>query len=273
VSIFLRFDGFGKEGYANNSGREAGGVRGFSGEDPSGFRRENESKPVIPLKIYQTWRTKELPDKMKESVERLKSKNPDFEYHLFDDEECRKFIQDNFEEDVAKAYDKIIPGAYKADLWRYCILYINGGIYLDIKYSNVDDFNLIQLTNDEYFVPDIKESGGGVYNAFMICKPGNKIMREAITRVVKNVKEEYYGESGLHPTGPMLLKLCFSDADNEKMEKNGLKICRYNENTSICLNDKPIMTVYDEYYKTDVNKNGQPSYWKMWGEKKMYKKD
>jgi hypothetical protein len=33
------------------------------------------------------------------------------------------------------------------------------------------------------------------------------------------------------------------------------------------------MIVYDEYYKTDVNKNGQPNYWKLWEERKMYKKD
>ena len=64
-----------------------------------------------------------------------------------------------------------------------------------------------------------------------------------------------------------------SKDDIEKMEKNGLGICRYNENTSVCLHDKPIMTVYDEYYKTDLEKNGQPRYWKLWEERKMYRKD
>jgi mannosyltransferase OCH1-like enzyme len=230
----------------------------------------NNPTPVIPLKIYQTWKTKELPEKMRENVERLKSKNPDFEYHLFSDEDCRKFINEHFEKDVLNAYDKIIPGAYKADLWRYCVLYVNGGVYIDIKYSNVDDFNLIELTDDEYFVPDLKESGGGVYNAFMICKPGNPILKDAIQLVVKNAKEEYYGESGLEPTGPMLLIKCFSQREIEKMEKNGLSICRHNENTSICLHGKPIMVVYDEYYKSDVNKNEQPRYWQMWADKKMY---
>lgn len=234
---------------------------------------KHKPAPVIPLKIYQTWKTKELPEKMRENVERLKSKNPDFEYHLFDDEDCRKFINEYFEKDVLKAYDKIIPGAYKADLWRYCVLYINGGIYMDIKYSTVDDFNLIELTGDEYFVPDLKDSGGGVYNAFMICKPGNTILKDAIQRVVKNAKEEYYGESGFDPTGPLLLIKCFGPADIEKMEKNGLSICRHNENTSVCLHGKPVIAVYDEYYKADVHQNAQPRYWVMWAERKMYNKD
>ena len=90
----------------------------------------NGPKSVIPLKIYQTWETKDMPEKMRENVERLKSQNPDFEHHLFDAEDRSKFIQENFEEDVLKAYDKIIPGAYKADLWRYCVLYINGGGFI-----------------------------------------------------------------------------------------------------------------------------------------------
>ena len=35
---------------------------------------------VIPLDIYQTWHTKSLPDKMKENVNNLKNKNPEFTY-------------------------------------------------------------------------------------------------------------------------------------------------------------------------------------------------
>jgi mannosyltransferase OCH1-like enzyme len=231
-----------------------------------------ENNPVIPLNIYQTWETKDMPEKMRENVERLKSQNPEFIHYLFDADDRRKFIQENFEEDVLKAYDKIIPGAYKADLWRYCVLYIKGGIYLDIKYSNVDNFKLIQLTDAEYFVPDIDDSGGGIYNAFMICKSRNRIMREAISRVVKNVKEEYYGDSGLFPTGPMLLKSCFSADEFEKAKKNGLSVCRYNENTSVCLNNNPILTVYAEYYKSERAMSSQAPYYELWGKKQIYNK-
>ena len=45
------------------------------------------------------------------------------------------FIKSHFSKRVLYAYDKLIPGAFKADLWRYCIIYINGGIYIDIKYE------------------------------------------------------------------------------------------------------------------------------------------
>jgi mannosyltransferase OCH1-like enzyme len=68
---------------------------------------------IIPLKIYQTWHTKELPTKMKECVDSLKQNNPRFEHYLFDDNDCREFIKDNFDIAVLNAYDSLIPGAYK----------------------------------------------------------------------------------------------------------------------------------------------------------------
>jgi mannosyltransferase OCH1-like enzyme len=49
--------------------------------------------PIIPLDIYQTWSTKDLPPKMRERVEILKSQNPRFNHHLYDDNDCREFIK------------------------------------------------------------------------------------------------------------------------------------------------------------------------------------
>ena len=40
---------------------------------------------------------------------------------------CRNFIKKHFSRDVSYAFDKINPGAFKSDLWRYCIIYKNGG--------------------------------------------------------------------------------------------------------------------------------------------------
>ena len=101
---------------------------------------------VIPLNIYQTWHTKDLPKFMKKTVDNIIKNNPAFKHYLFDDNDCRNFIKDNFDVTVLNAFDSLIPGAYKADLWRYCVLYKNGGIYLDIKYEPVNGFKFINLT-------------------------------------------------------------------------------------------------------------------------------
>ena len=70
---------------------------------------KNHYNSVIPLDIYQTWFTKELPPKMREKVELIKAQNPRFTHHLFDDNDCRDFIQTHFKQDVLDAYDRLIP--------------------------------------------------------------------------------------------------------------------------------------------------------------------
>ena len=110
--------------------------------------------PIIPLDIYQTWTTKDLPPKMRERVEILKRQNPRFTHHLYDDNDCREFIRTHFRPDVLAAYDSLIPGAYKADLWRLCVLFIHGGIYMDIKLICANGFKLIELTENDHFVKD-----------------------------------------------------------------------------------------------------------------------
>ena len=50
---------------------------------------KSDYKPIMPLTIYQTWYTKDLPTKMRERVEILKKQNPIFNHHLFEYNECR----------------------------------------------------------------------------------------------------------------------------------------------------------------------------------------
>jgi len=105
--------------------------------------KDNETKKnIIPMKVYQTYKTLELPDVIKEAHEILIKQNPEFEFHLYDDNMCREFIKTNFDEDTLFAFDNLKPGAFKADLWRYCVLYINGGIYVDIKFI-IDEITIL----------------------------------------------------------------------------------------------------------------------------------
>ena len=228
----------------------------------------------IPLDIYQTWKTKDLPPKMRECVENLKKKNPEFRHHLYDDEDCYKFIQKNFEPEVAAAYDSLIPGAYKADLWRYCILYKHGGIYLDIKYCNVGDFKLIELTDQEYFVydstcylktNDTRSKVDGIYNALMVCSAGNPKLLNCINKIVENVKNNYYGELELSPTGPLLIVKEFTDYELTKLKK---RLVFSNKTNRIDYKGKPIFSMYNEYYTMDYK---QPYYKTLWEQRKIYK--
>mgnify|MGYP001252000578 CR=1 FL=1 len=65
---------------------------------------------IIPLNLFQTWYTLDLPPKMRINVELLKKQNPEFTHYLYDDNMCREFIKDNFHKDVLYAFDKLKPG-------------------------------------------------------------------------------------------------------------------------------------------------------------------
>jgi mannosyltransferase OCH1-like enzyme len=224
-------------------------------------------EPVIPLNIYQTWHTKDVPEKMSNTINLIKSLNPRFNYQLFDDNDCREFIKNNFENDVLYAFDSLIPGAYKADLWRYCILYKNGGIYLDIKYKPLNNFRFITLTEKEHWVLDADNFA--IYNALMVCKPGNEILLKAINRIVENVKNKFYGSSSLEPTGPLLLSSFFTQNDKNHFDMRH-SFYSSHENRFIHFNGFLIFKSYTDYLKEHSNNKIVEHYHDLWMKKNIY---
>ena len=86
---------------------------------------------MIPKIIHQTFETTHKPVGMAKACESWKVNNPDYKYIFYDAQQRIDFIKQNFQRPVLTAYSDIIPGAFKADLFRYCVLYIKGGIYAD----------------------------------------------------------------------------------------------------------------------------------------------
>lgn len=89
----------------------------------------------IPFIIYRTWKNKDLTKQFQEAWDITAENNPDFEQKLFTDLDVNNFIREFDYPGLAKAYNCINPkyGAARADLFRYAILYKNGGFYMDIK--------------------------------------------------------------------------------------------------------------------------------------------
>ena len=225
------------------------------------FEIKDSYNSVIPLNIYLTWGTKKLPEKMQENVDRMKKNNPEFNVQLFDDNDCRKFIQNNFPEDILTAYDTLKPGAYKADLWRLCILYINGGIYIDIKLNCINNFKFIALTEKEHLVLDRpgffwKEGEIGLHNALLVAKPKNILFLRCINKISENVKNKNYDFHCFYPTGPGLLgeeyiKMLRENEStmNIQSELNKLDLCMEisTGKDNIIFNNIAILEHYKEY--------------------------
>eukprot|EP00747_Dinoflagellata_sp_TGD_P132295 gnl/TRDRNA2_/TRDRNA2_175068_c0_seq2.p1 gnl/TRDRNA2_/TRDRNA2_175068_c0~~gnl/TRDRNA2_/TRDRNA2_175068_c0_seq2.p1 ORF type:complete len:443 (-),score=37.02 gnl/TRDRNA2_/TRDRNA2_175068_c0_seq2:79-1407(-) len=110
---------------------------------------------------------------------------------------------------VDKAYFNLRPGAFRADLWRYLILWAHGGVYLDanlILKHKVEDW--IDFSKDHVVLvhDDLRFLGRpGIWNAMMAARPANKFIEHAIQHVVNNVHEHRYCHDPLNITGPMAL--------------------------------------------------------------------
>jgi mannosyltransferase OCH1-like enzyme len=129
------------------------------------FQKGNPTKQanrtsMIPLDIWQTYRTRDIPrdaEKCRQTwVHQKKSK-----YHFMDDHDIEQFMRSHFDDPPYLTFVNFPLGVMRADMWRYCVLYVHGGIYADIDsklLKPVTDWNInpsdqiiISLENDLHF--------------------------------------------------------------------------------------------------------------------------
>jgi mannosyltransferase OCH1-like enzyme len=235
----------------------------------SGYIPKKDIISTIPLHLYTCWHTKDLPPLMKENHDKMIELNKEIEFHLYDEAECKEFIKSHFNEDVLYAYESLVPSAYKADLWRYCVLYIHGGIYMDIKFKCINHFKLIELTDKEYFVKDIHQKG--TLNGLIISKSGNPILLKCIEKIVEHVKNNYYGQSSLDPTGPNLLgeftKHLFSSME---LKFESVITPKKTKKCNIVYKNKNILTFYDHYRDEQKKYQNGKGYSELWRCRNIY---
>ncbi len=181
---------------------------------------------MIPPKIHQIWLQgkKNVPPKLQVYSTKWKDFNPDFEYVLWDDEKIINEILPSFPERYGKIYATYPHLIQRADFGRYLILFLFGGIYVDMDMRPVQPLRELYLrlrnceiifgkTNnrvlDRLVFRAFGSSPDGANNAVIMCKPHSRIMESIITEcslmsnsVWKNVNKQLYIQKS---TGPGLI--------------------------------------------------------------------
>jgi hypothetical protein len=165
----------------------------------------------IPYNLFQTFKTNEISPALQAFVDTWKERNTEYTYKFYDDDMCDKFIKE-FDVRAWKAYRRIIPGAFKADLWRYCVLYKYGGVYADIDtlcLGKIDNF----LNEKTEFVTSIVDFNDYnlLFNAFIASAPGSKILKDCIDTIVHNVENNIVPDNRIYFAGPGVLANCTND--------------------------------------------------------------
>jgi hypothetical protein len=164
----------------------------------------------IPKVLYQTFETRVLPSFLYRTVQSWVGINPEYEYRYSTGKKCRQYIvsavrEGRLDSSVLRAYDSLYPGAYKADLWRYCCLYLEGGVYADIKAQALTKLDNIIGEEDEVVIvlDRMGEPKATLYNAFFACTPLHPLIKKTIELTVENIENRRYGEDTLDITGPL----------------------------------------------------------------------
>ena len=88
----------------------------------------------IPNHVYQTWITPVLPLLLALEVTRFRKLNHDYSFSFFDDRQMAGYMDSHYAgHPILKVFKDVRMPVVRADIWRYCILFREGGIYCDIK--------------------------------------------------------------------------------------------------------------------------------------------
>lgn len=265
------------------------------------YRARSETNPPlqkIPRVIYQTNSRNEVPDLMAKSIDLLCERNPSYDYQYFDDSSARNFIAITYPREVLEAYDTLVPGAYKADLFRYCLLYEKGGVYLDTGFHPVGGSQLhpvdtkklddIILPNDTFLSAEDNFTGR-IYNAFLCVTPKHPILKEAIELAVARISKREYTGSDLGITGPVLLAEAFEKVVDRPVEAyrdygGGVRLLQhYSNNEFGCESGEllmknlesiiiPMMNTKYRGYRKDMSwYSNTPRYGVLWKQRKVFK--
>jgi inositol phosphorylceramide mannosyltransferase catalytic subunit len=164
---------------------------------------------TIPKIIHQTVSDKnDLHPVFADNIARLRTLNSEWDYRLYDDEECRAFIASHYDRDMLTTYERIHPryGPARADLFRYLLLYRTGGVYLDIKSTATKRLDDVLNDDDAYILSHWRNqkgqphegwgihpnhpqlSGRGEYQQWhIVAAAGHQFLDAVIQRVKRNI--------------------------------------------------------------------------------------
>lgn len=148
------------------------------------INKSKDSASSIPKVIYQTYKNKDLiPQKVYDNIKKYA---PEYKHIIYDDNECINFIKENFGDELVDLFNKY-TGAHKADIFRYLILYKNGGIYLDIKIELTKP--LRDIFNDDITYTILSKYSSSCMQG-VIATPKNNPLFMRLINLMKNSFDE-----------------------------------------------------------------------------------
>lgn len=184
------------------------------------------SEPIIPRVIHKIFIDSNMkPGPIDNNIQRAIDtwKLPGYNLNLWYGNDCREYLLQNFGKEYLECFDNLIPYAYKADFMRYCIIYNEGGWYSDwqqVLLEPLDKFERYSWVSCWDTTGEENKINGCMQNGFFGSIKNSPILKEAISQVISNCKQNNFGKSPWYPTGPCLL----GDVFRKKSDKLNVKL-------------------------------------------------
>ena len=232
----------------------------------------------VPPFVHRIWECDTIPDRYSAALETWISNTAGMFVFLWTNEVRRHFINNTFGSTHLTLYDRIVPGAYRADLFRYVIMYLFGGVYSDMDSHLLQ--NLSNLINDfEHFVTvvtdlDISRLLNG---AILVAPPRQALFLCAFGEVFDHSEKRLMFNSDLDVSGPGVLGEClrhvvgkddmrFTEGNAMELRTQGFNILRSHLESNggrhvVMLNESTTLLTLEhggETYHRDVTPDCDP---------------
>jgi len=153
---------------------------------PGPPRFESFTAQEIPKLIIQTYHDlSKIPKKVHDNI---KDFAPEYRRDVYSDRDCLAFLRKFYGEDAEHTFSSL-KGAHKADFFRYCALYMFGGVYLDIKSELILPLkDVFTKKNCLYTVISIVK--GTIYQGVIATPPRNPLFLRLIAFMIDIVKHK-----------------------------------------------------------------------------------
>ncbi len=188
---------------------------------------------MITKIIHQTHATPEkLPVEIKKNIEYLQARNKAWKYKIYNDEEVRAYIKKFLGQASAGAIEKVNKkyGVVLADLFRYIVVYNEGGVYLDVKSTCKNSLDSLLIPTDEYLLSqwpnrvgekycgaglhaELSRIPGGEFQQWhVIGRAQHPFLEAVIKNVLFNIENYHLSWCGVGKTGVLRLSgpICYS---------------------------------------------------------------
>ena len=138
---------------------------------------DNISNPLI-----QTYHNKsKIPYDVYKNI---KQYAPEYNHIIMDDDDIKIFLKKYYTDIVYDTFISLKKGAHKADLARYCLLYIYGGIYMDIKTELIKPLKDVFTEDEDTFYTVKSIFSGTVYQGIIKAPKNHNLFLSLIDYII-----------------------------------------------------------------------------------------